>query len=35
MDKNIVCADALEYDYSFGGEVWWEGSGLVREAKIT
>jgi len=35
LDKNIVCADALTYDYSFGGEVWWEGSGLVREAKIT
>ena len=35
LDKNIVCHDALTYDYSFGGEVWWEGSGLVREAKIT
>ena len=35
LDKNIVCNDALTYDYSFGGEVWWEGSGLVREAKIT
>jgi hypothetical protein len=29
LDKNIVCHDALTYDYSFGGEVWWEGSGLV------
>ena len=35
LDKNIVCHDALTYDYSFGGEVWWEGSGLVGEAKIT
>ena len=35
LDKNIVCHDALTYDYSCGGEVWWEGSGLVREAKIT
>ena len=35
LDKNIVCHDALTYDYSFGGKVWWEGSGLVREAKIT
>jgi hypothetical protein len=35
LDKNIVCHDALTYDYSFGGEVWWKGSGLVREAKIT
>jgi len=34
LDKNIVCHDALTYDYSFGGEVWWKGSGLVREAKI-
>ena len=29
LDKNIVCHDALTYDYSFGGKVWWEGSGLV------
>ncbi len=29
LDKNIVCHDALTYDYSFGGEVWWEGSGLL------
>ena len=35
LDKNIVCHDALTYDYSFGGEVWWKGSGLVREAQIT
>jgi len=35
LDKNIVCHDALTYDYSFGGKVWWEGSGLVRETKIT
>ena len=35
LDKNIVCHDALTYDYSFGREVWWKGSGLVREAKIT
>ncbi len=35
LDKNIVCHDALTYDYSFGGKVWWKGSGLIREAKIT
>ena len=33
LDNNIVCHDALTYDYSFGGETWWEGSGLVREAR--
>jgi hypothetical protein len=33
LDKNIVCHDALTYDYSFGGKVWWKGSGLVREAR--
>ena len=35
LDNNIVCHDALTYDYSFGGKVWWKGSGLIREAKIT
>ena len=30
LDNNIVCHDALTYDYSFGGKVWWKGSGLIR-----
>ena len=33
LDNNIVCHDALTYDYSFGGKVWWKGSGLIREAQ--
>ena len=26
LDKNIVCADALTYDYRFGETVFWEGA---------